>query len=235
MKEEDFDLIEASLRGQLSATEQLALLERVKTDAAFRLDYEEMKLMIIAARELAREKMVDEVKARGPGKVVQWPAARILAIAASLLLIAVVGIWLYPGDSDLFSEYYSPYVLTIDTPRGNAENYESKLRALDLYRNNEATAAIQVVDSVLARDPEDEEAILIKGLSYLSLREFPLALEWLKKIKSISDAVKWYTALAHIGASNKREATALLDQLIESKSVDYAAKASKLRRKLVGD
>ena len=237
MSEVDFDIIEASVRGQLTPPQQEGVNERLKTDPVFRQAYEDVRLMISAAKSVARDKMLAELRnaQKEKGRFIAWPFYRMMALAASIVLIAVVGVWLYQTrEEDLFEKYYAPNKsLSFSQPRGDASAYDIKMNALREYKNHQPKTAIQTLDTAFAMNPNDEEALFLAGLCYLEAREFYKSLEEFNKIKdNQDDAVLWYKALAYLGAGNNDQAKNILSRLAESQSSPYAKRAAELIKKL---
>lgn len=238
MSEEDFNLIESSLRGQLSADQEEALKSRIEADPELKRHYEEMDLMIRAIKSVAAERMVREAKEEHTsGNVVNWPTPRVMALAATVLLIVASGIWLLTRQQeDLFEQYYTPYAeLALSQPRGGQMLYEIKVRALEEYRLHEITSALYMLDSALAIDPEDSESLMLSGLCRLEESSYRKALEAFNKIATVQGndpALQWYTALAHVGLAEHEEARKILKEIETAGPPEFARKAAELSKRL---
>lgn len=239
MNEADFQLIEDAIRGQLSPEKDRAFKLRMESDPEFKRQYEEVDLMIRSIKSVAAERMIrDASRSSSPGgRSISWPTARVVALAASILLVLAAGIWLLNRQSDdLAGQFYTPYAeLSISQPRGGQTLYEIKVRALDYYRLHQVAAALQTLDSAFAIDPTDEESLMLTGLCRLEESSYKKALEAFQKIADFQGqgpALQWYTALAHVGLGQHEEARALLKTVRESGSATFAPKAAALERRL---
>ncbi len=235
MTEADFNLIEAAIQDQLSPAEIEAVHQRMESDSQFKTNYLEVQLMINATKSVALERVVKEVADSSESSKINRPLYSTLAIAATLAIIAVAGIWLYRTSSaGLFEEYYSPYEsLRFSKSRGSLSTYDLKTVALRKYQNHENTAAIEMLNALLLLDSADRDVLFLMGLSYLDDREFDKAIEILDKIKNPkNDATLWYSALAYLGAGNKHEARELLMRISVKESQNFSDRAGELLEKL---
>lgn len=241
MNEEDLLLIDRASRGELTPEEQTEFARRLEQDGSFKALHDEVQVMIQAVKSVAFERLAKEADSKSDrGNVIAWPVPRVLAIAATVTLAVVAGIWLYNSQaSDLAEQYYSSYTeLEIATPRGGLQLYDLKVRAYERYKAHAIPAASVLLDSALAFDPADGEALLLTGLCRLETSSYQEALAAFEAIpdsqptRAIAD---WYSALAYIGLKEYKKASAILTTVEQSSGHPFASKAAELRKKLPGN
>lgn len=217
MSEQDIDFIDRALHGVLNTQEQEAFARRIEVDPEFRKLYEEVQLMANAVKMVAVETRI--MTAGQPrSKTISWPTPRTLALAATLLLIAVAGIWLYNvNDKQLLNQYYKVYDgMEIQKPRGSESLYQLKVSALNAYQVRDIPSALSKLDSALLISPDDEESFFLLGLCRLEEKAYDEAVEAFDRLGetySSQPAVLWYKALAHLGLKDTNNCRRLLTEL----------------------
>lgn len=118
---EEYELIDAYLQGELEATANAEIEKRINTDRVFREKVEEIRWLTIGISESVLRKQLDSfhqsmtpsiaqvhtLQGNGRSLKMRW-----IAIAASVLIIASTGWWLFrdgqPENERLFSAYFTP-------------------------------------------------------------------------------------------------------------------------------
>lgn len=231
MSPDEYELIEKNIRGEAS-TEEKAMLQAKLSDPVFRAAYEEASHLAQSLRLYERKRLQRTLQDSERNYRRLFP---YLAVAASVILLITVSwlLWTSMSEDDvLFNQYYEPYAaLKLDRPRGAADLYEAKVRAVEFYSVGKTTAALATIDSILSDYPNDQEILLIKGLSQLHEKNFPEAVETLRQVRTPSDA-RWYLALALVGAGRHEEAAAELTKIASDHSSTWRDRASELLAEL---
>ena len=176
------------------------------------------------------------------------PWKKILGIAASVLLLAGLGIggyyYLLESESSQFEAYYQPYPNIIaETNRGSsggainraATATEQTQRAMQWYELGEYASAVAVFDSILASAPADtarSSLLFYRGIAHLELNQTTQAIQDLDQAienpnERLAEAAQWYLALAYLRAGQVTPAQEKL-QAIQTAGGTYAGQAGEL-------
>lgn len=240
MTEEDIELIERATKGALSVEEKAAFERRLATDESFRALNEDVKSMIAAIRTVAAEKTLQQTTKEAGGRQVMWRDPRLWAAAATIAIATFLWLWLYTErSSDLVNQYYTTYTtFELTQSRGASESYDLKSKALDAYKAHEIARAMALLDSALAIDPEDEEAIFLTGICHLDESNYQKALQAFEAIQTQigrNPEWQWYEALTRLGLKQYGRCRELLTEIEKSGKAPYATKAAELKNKLPED
>jgi hypothetical protein len=119
LTEDDMEIVDAYLLGKLNGDALIDFEQRLKEEEGFAEEVEEMHVLILAAKQSSLEdkmKMLQQEELKiddvglmedsesnnaksDKGKVRRLPWVRILSIAASVLVIGVIGVW-WSGERD---------------------------------------------------------------------------------------------------------------------------------------
>ena len=172
------------------------------------------------------------------------PWKQILGIAASVLLLAGLGIggyyYLLENESSQFEAYYQPYPNIItETNRGDASAADQIQRAMQWYELGEYASAVAVFDSILASAPADtvqSSLLFYRGIAHLELNQTTQAIQDLDQAienpnERLAEAAQWYLALAYLRAGQVTPAQEKL-QAIQTAGGTYAGQAGELLREV---
>ena len=189
------------------------------------------------------------------------PWKQILGIAASILLLAGLGIggyyYLAENESSRFEAYFQPYPNVIaETNRGSSNGganlpagrqgraaigTEQTQRAMQWYELGEYASAIAVFDSILASNSTDtvqSSLLFYRGIAHLELDQTTQAIQDLDQAtenpnERLAEAAQWYLALAYLRAEQTILAQEKL-QAIQTGGGTYAEQARELLGEMGG-
>ena len=148
-----------------------------------------------------------------------------MAIAASVVLLAVVGYFtVLQGGADpaeLYSEYYSDYPAP-DAFRGDSSLVERYEVAFEDYKSGKYQSAQEEFESILVVNPDDRMAIFYSGLSYQAAGSLEEAVSHLEQVaggeyNSYQQAARWYLGLNFVKQEKIEEGKKWLELLAEGK------------------
>lgn len=253
------ELIEKYLEGQLKGKYLEEIEERIQKDASFSKDVEwqrqtmqqladpGMRLFQERMQVYRKEKKTISVPAETGGKVVQMqPRHRWMAVAASVLLLAIAGWWVMqqgqPDVNVLYAEFESVHPTTalgnIKTELDNASRNDmvaswkpALVKAMQGYPNN-----VTSLETHTAEYPEDKLARFYLAQAYLQNNNFKKAEDLMLELKNNPPdtekaAVDWYLALTHLKQGKIGKAKKLLNELAVGTSL-FNEQASTLIKRL---
>ncbi len=172
-------------------------------------------------------------------KVFSSPTKKWLALAASILFLAIGGYATYSyhfanyGDS-VFAQFYQKPSWDIQT-RGNGTDMDYS-NAIQNYNQGLYQAAVPSFDSLLVNEEENNQMRLYKGIAHLEMNQLIEAEQELNTVRINSDLyfeeASWYLALLNIKLDQVQEAIAFLDEIIELENSFYQEQAIKMKNKL---
>jgi hypothetical protein len=238
---EDLQLIEKFIDGELSADERQLFQQRMSDDA-FAKQLHFHRAVTDSVRIVQEQKLRQKFKQRleqqrnapetGTGKSSRrnyyWAAAVLVIALASAIFIVVQR----PRSAEkLYLAYYQPYPVTGITRDGSDEKLDPAVTAYGAG-DYEGAARILEVKIAEATTRNAGELKLILGNCYLQLGQPNKAAPLFKQVMQGDDPVlsadaSWYFALAQIRMSDMANAKVTLQGLIASKSA-YRRKAAQL-------
>lgn len=135
------------------------------------------------------------------------------SIAAAAILI--IGLWtLFFNNTQTPQEYAQNYIneklITLDTDMSASQDSQSK--AVEFYNQKKYLEALSQL-----KDIQSPQALEYRGLCYLQLKQFDLALESFKKLSENNDILQnkgyFYQSLVLIEMGNITEAKTILDTI----------------------
>jgi tetratricopeptide (TPR) repeat protein len=242
-EEEDIDLIEAYLRGTLDGQALAAFQKRRQDDPEFDrevIDYSQIINQIRTTHEknfITKVKRWDsEIENRQEAKVI--PLRTIFSIAASVLLVALVGVYLLrnsqPDHEQLFQEYFQPYENVISERSGKNDSQQRGMELYDLKKYDEAI--IQLKRAVI----EDSDNPAIKcylGIAYLAaghLQEAKTLFETMVHVDNqlFRQVAEWNLALTYLNLDNEALLKKTLEGIVHQNDHQYREQAADLLRQL---
>lgn len=143
---------------------------------------------------------------------------RWMAIAASLVLFASLGVWLWQQNqsSRLYDDYFQGYEQTEMVITRNAPQ-SLKRAAFNAYDMEDYEQAISYLEQIKAAEQTDYVDFYL-GLSHLQLGDADKALPYFETViaqdsKYAAEAL-WYAALGQLKIKNKQRAANYLSQLL---------------------
>lgn len=276
----DINLFDDYLEGNLSDEQKKSFEIKLAEDENFRIEFEEHKdlldgLLIMNDKNLrAKINIVqDELEKEGffkkkeekenisdgattektTAKVRSIGLQKILAIAASLLLLAVAGWWMLKPSTltnqELFANYFQNFPaenLALKTTEKLEElgfaggELKQQLRNLQqgiiAYENGNLTTAAEQFKQFSTLYPERFDVKLFHGIALLENNQPQLAEPILTTLASSNFAQKetaiWYLALTQLKLEKTAEAKSNLQQLVSNNSALYKTKAEEILTKI---
>ncbi|HZY78080.1 MAG TPA: hypothetical protein VFE50_01060 [Cyclobacteriaceae bacterium] len=235
-EEEDIALIDRFIEGRLSDAEAESVKKRIENDKEFASLYNDMKYLIGSTRVVGRRELIDFLKkedAKTSGTSVQWYV--VSGIAAAIALVAAFFIFRDTGNP-LVDEYFAPYPNTVvPVIRGTPTDSSLRAAALAQYELGNYAAALESLEQIAPSNPDD---LFYMGISALGLKDYSLAVTYLKDYESKGESfvtqTKWYLALAYLGADNVEQSRSYLNALA-AEDGSYKQQAAELLSKIDRD
>lgn len=249
MRESDFTLIDQYLSGELPETERADFERRLRQEPELarylRLMKEVGQAIRIDSEEFRKDLEAVTRKDDPSAYSIKTPTSgrrRFLAIAAGIAALVALGLlWLLwePGttsDRRLFADHFTTYPNNV-TLRGNGTGAGTLTNAMILYDRRafeEANAALQ---QIVKSAPSDTARFFL-AMTQLALKEPAAAEKHLQTVAGIDTSIYrrqayWYLALAAIAQHDRKQATAVLDSLIQEDAAGfYGRKAASLLEKI---
>lgn len=205
-KEENIDLIDRYLAGELSDKETSILEQQLASDNEFSELYQN-HLDTIAhfktyhfrtnIQGIQKNYLESQPKPKSTWIYISGIAATIALVLVSYLLFQVEEV----SSGQLFQTYFTPYQ-SIGTVRGDEDSLS---QAINYYELGQYDSTILLLSHIGFEAIRTEKMTLLLGVSYLAVKDFKNALETLDKIRAskiYSEQVDWYRALGHLGAND---------------------------------
>lgn len=244
--EQDLQLIEAYLDGDLDKMQRDAFEKRLASDADFAeifkrersmrafLVKDNNKQQLMPKLENLGEKYFDEETAP-EAKIVGMANKRIwrfLAIAAIVALL-VIALRFFLFQPTLYEQYaaHTPISLVV-----KSENVAHAAAAEAAFNQGDYQQALDLLDKYLATTPNDTNALLAKGISALELQRYEESANIFNQIYTSGNTTfqhygAWYLALLNVKQDHLQEAIPYLEQIPASVS-DLYPKAQQLINKI---
>jgi len=229
MEENDIELIDQYLRGELSETEAEEVRQRLVQEKDFAQLYEDLshiqkgleQVSIEAAWEVIQQ-TESELADSGGTDAQRFNWKLWLSVAASLVLVAVTWVLLLTNTTPekLYAEYFEVYP-NVEAPiyrdSAQADSLTVKDLAFRRYADEDYDMAIELFESIV--NP-DEGTRFYLGMSYLTKGEAKKAATiWEPLSKEAVDyktQVQWYLALAWLKLDEVEKARQMLEILANS-------------------
>ncbi|WP_121355199.1 anti-sigma factor [Flavisolibacter nicotianae] len=229
------DLLVRYIDGELSATEKAAVEVRLKNDAVFREQYQNLQVALQAIRQLGtrqqvetiHHEMMQELKGKkAPAKVVRLSRAvrYTMAVAASILVL-FVGVRLYLATQQSPDRIYNETF--VDFNVANARSSANQLSQIEtLYQNKDfrGVAATTRAVSLSAKDS------LLIGLSYLHTEDWQAAARWFHTVSVTENEYRqdaeFYLALAYLKTKEFAKAQTLFQRIYNNPAHIYHEQVS---------
>ncbi len=163
---------------------------------------------------------------------------RLAYVVATVFVLGFVSVFYFnrerPNET-LFAEYYEPYPNLASSVRG--ELTEGKLQdALQQYDARAYKATLELLQKILAIDPENAAANFYAGVSYLKIEESERAVASLQKALALNDPkfsepAEWYLALAYLQKNDVENTRARLKEIL-AKDRAFKEQAARLSERL---
>ena len=228
--------IERYFDKDLTATELIEYQELLETNLDFQKEVELFEKALKAIKLKHISDMKDHVRSIRNKKINSSTSSKLgwMRIAASIVLLAVVGLGFYAQQykaSKLYENAYAPagdYITNMDADMSTME------KAMELYNKEELTAAIEAFAEIENTNPENQVAKFYLGQSLLQAGQDEQAIKTLSQVSGdYHPEALWYVALTQLKMGNETAALESLDHIIEeNRDEAFVIKAGRLKRKL---
>ena len=241
MDQQNIELIDNYLKGNLSDSAVHQFEQKLKLDTAFSAAVALQKDVISGieshfdAQLKEKLQLVEEgfVKPEEETKVIPIRNWKPLAVAASVVLIVALGYLKFfntPNPQEVYLSYYEPYPNIVSPSERSAES--QKQDAMAFYEKGEYETAVSLFETDLATSPNSDYLQFYMALSQLSLKNSEQSVELFQNVANQKDSkfqapAAWYLALAYIQAGDISNTKKQLQSII-SEGGDYAKRAEKL-------
>lgn len=226
--EQDLELIDQFLRGELDFGEREAIEKRMINELNFKQLVEQQKLLQQSFVRLEREKLWAKMEALNhdeeenthiSGSFLQRNWYWVMGAAASVAIVIWAGILWQQNQNQaeqVYLTYYKPVEeLSFPVARGQSEAEDILQQATELYNSRKFNDCMV---KLTAFNNRDDRHNYVLGLTLLELNQYEQALKTFDGISPESediDSVNWYKSLTLLALNRKDEAMALLAQLSE--------------------
>lgn len=216
--QQEFEKIESYILGLMTEEEKLSFESELKIDQNLRTKYEDIKILLQEVEISVLKESMDEFHADMKSSIPIVPINskkpfiwKPLAVAASLLFLLAITLWVFLGNTTenekLFTAYYQPDPGMV-TAMGTNSNYEFDRGMVD-YKTGDYQAAISRWEKLLAQKPDNDTLNYFLGSALLAVGDDKLALPFLQKTLEtgiFQKEASWYLGLAYLKSGNNAEA-----------------------------
>lgn len=259
LSEEQYELIEAYLAGDLSETDKALLESEMQADAALQAEVNRQRDIRLGLRALAIEKVLKKAQENyktslvtATPEPVSTPVERPLVNwrywVAAASVVAVLGIGYYAYQQTAIKAAEVAYVESF-TPDSSDEllkefptdaSVDVRQQFLDAFTKYKAGKYDQVIDKVKTL-PDDKKTVHYKnyflGLSYLANQQPTDAIPLLQRAQASSSIQlqqksEWFLALAYVKNQEKEKALPILKRISTDKANPFASLAERVLQKI---
>jgi tetratricopeptide (TPR) repeat protein len=242
-EEKDIDLIEAYLRGTLDEQALAAFQKRREDDPEFDREVIDYSQIINRIRSTHEQDFMNklrhwdsEIENRQEAKVI--PFRRIFLIAASVLLLAIAGLYVFRNSQSdheqLFQEYFQPYENVISERSGKNDNQQ---KGMELYDQKKYEEAIVLLKLAIMEDSDNASLKSYLGIAYLAAghaQEAKTTFDAIvKNDRSLfKEVAEWNLAMTYLKLDDEASMKRTLEGIIQQKDHLYYQQAKDLLKRL---
>lgn len=223
-------LIERYFDNLLLPNEEKLVADLLANNSDFKLEFQLFEKANKAVELQALSELKNTIKKMDSRKEVR--SFTFLKIAASILLIAVIGSFFYAQTQLTNSKIFlTSYELAPDYITNMGDNQDVLSIAMKYYNTQNFDSAIK---AFLPLASNNEEAAFYLGQCYLKTTNTQKAISTFSSITGkYKTEAEWYTALAQLSAGNEKGARGTLNQIIKTNQDEaFVLKAKHVLKKL---
>lgn len=260
LSEEQFELIEAYLKNELSAADRVSFESDIQADVELHEEVERQRDLRLGMRALGIQQALERARTQYETTASATTSAtkestivrplstwRYWAAAASVAVVLGVGYYAYQQSASRQADIAYTETATSDTndellksfPSGTVSP-ETRTTFLDALRNYKAGKYDQVIEQ-LKTLPADKQTIHYKnyflGLSYLADKQLTRAIPLLSQAQEspsfqIRQKAEWFLALSYVKSNQKERALPILKRISADKAHPFHSLAQRVLRKI---
>lgn len=259
LTEEQYELIEAYLKNELSATDRVSFESDVEADAELKAEVDRQRDIRLGLQALGIQRALKRAKTQYKTSLPTATSERELltvvrplykwqywVAAASVVIVLGVGYYLYQQTAS--RQFDIAYTETVTSASNDdmlksfpSENVapETRTKFLDAFTNYKAGKYNQVIEQ-LKTLPADKQTIHYKdyflGLSYLANKQPINAIPLLSKAQEtpsirLRQKAEWFLALAYVKNNQNEKALPILKRISIDKAHPFNSLAQRVLQK----
>ncbi|HEX6222868.1 MAG TPA: tetratricopeptide repeat protein [Chryseolinea sp.] len=244
-EEKDIELIEAYLKGQLTGSALQDFELRRTSDPSFASDVDDYLLIMKEVDAAGQISFINKVKgwedeiASKEKKTKVIPLRRLLAVAATLLLIATAGGYIFfkslpAGNADLFDQYFEPYEDVISQRSADVGPFQ---KGMNFYNEGKYAEAIKHLEVALEEDQADLSIRCYLGICYLATNQTLKGKDIFESLANSDpglyrEIAEWNLALAYLNLDEIPDLERQLNVILQQKDHMYFKQATDLSAEL---
>ncbi|WP_299111551.1 tetratricopeptide repeat protein [uncultured Winogradskyella sp.] len=189
ISQEEFEMIEAYINGQLSNEDLLAFEGRLKNEKLLALKVENIKTILTGIETQVMKEQLDEfhnnLSHHKNETVVHQPKVKILhwkrIAVAAILMMSLGGFWIFNGNPNerLYAKYFTPDP-GLPTTMSTSDNYEF-YEAMVYYKQGDYKSAISKWETLQIAKPNNDSLNYFIGVAYMASKNETKAIPFLEK------------------------------------------------------
>ena len=260
LTEEQYELIEAYLKNELSAADRASFEIDIRADAELQLEVDRQRDIRMGLQALGIQRALQRAKtqyeASLPTATSATPKLTIVrsvstwwywAAAASVVVVLGIGYYAYQQTESRQTDLAYTETATSGANDELIKSFpseriapETRTQFLDAFKNYEAGKYDQVIEQ-LKTLPDDKQTIHYKdyflGLSYLANKQPSQAIPLLSKaheasVPKLRQKAEWFLALAYVKNNQKGLALPILKQISIDKTNPFQYLAQKVLKRI---
>lgn len=243
ISQEQFERIEAYLLNQLNAQERIAFEQELAQNTTLQHEFKVQKELMLTVEAGALKETLAKIHAQtqGQNNVQSQSQPRFwLGIAASILALLAVGIWLFnkPNETEkLFAQHvqYEPGLpVPMSANRASNQNYQYQFAdAMVDYKNEQYAKAIGKWNDLLVINPGNDTLNYFLGCAHFNDKQYNSATNYFLEVSKndTSDFLaksQFYLVLCWLKTGDIKE----IDHLVIRSNSPYSGQIEAIRNEL---
>ncbi|MGB3466954.1 MAG: hypothetical protein WBA74_16865 [Cyclobacteriaceae bacterium] len=225
-EQEQQELIEKYLNGELTGSDKAAFEEKLSSDDALKESvsltaelisglkgaFLRQEIAAIHREEQLKTPIGKPEKDSKPVRKIYWTYG--IAASIGLLMMVWLGFFQTTSDEDLFAEYYQEYPNLVSLRNNEANSFTEGMK---YYTAGQYEKAIPLLESETSASQSENERKFYLSISYLSVGQADKAIDYLQELDTTQNRfqqqVNWYLGLALLYSGNKISALSQLQKI----------------------
>lgn len=234
LSEQEMALFEAELADNKELSSEIDLIKNI--DKAL----QENDVMIL--RNNLRNIADDNIKEKQSERsiIIKFRPAKIamsIAAASLIILLGITGLLSrYSSEDNIYQKFYTKYETTGISRSSNTMNDQTLTLALQKFNKKDYESALNLLQEVISRDPNNTVGHFYSGVSFQELRKYKNAIEEyevvvIDKDNLFIEQAEWYIGLCYIQTNEKKKAIKQFNKIANNQGF-YQQKAMAILRKM---